>query len=157
MSLRVKETGIRGLDFGGGESFHRGCGMTTDEFASGRGRQSWRDLGFLASSIQFAAATIFWISTLCVPLPSRLPLHSTLTSKLKNSTGLPGVILNLYTSPSVPIADVFFWTPQVIGGLGFVVSSALIMIETQRAWWKPNLTSLGTFLVIRILSTLLWH
>ncbi|KAF8602588.1 hypothetical protein BDV93DRAFT_523957 [Ceratobasidium sp. AG-I] len=86
------------------------------------GRQSWRDLGFLASSIQFAAATIFWVSTL---------------------TGLPGVIPNLYTSPSVAIADIFFWTPQVIGALGFVISSVLIMIETQRAWWKPNLTSLG--------------
>jgi len=86
------------------------------------GKQSWRDLGFLASSIQFAAASIFWISTL---------------------TGLPGIIPNLSTSPPTAIADIFFWTPQVIGGTGFIIASALLMLETQRAWWKPKLDSLG--------------
>ena len=32
-----------------------------------RGIRSWRDLGYLASSVQMAAATIFWISTMYVP------------------------------------------------------------------------------------------
>ena len=30
------------------------------------GTASWRDLGFLASAIQFLAATIFWVSTMYV-------------------------------------------------------------------------------------------
>ncbi|KAG9099211.1 hypothetical protein FRC07_010550, partial [Ceratobasidium sp. 392] len=88
------------------------------------GSNNWRDLGFLASSIQLVAATVFWISTL---------------------TGLPGIIPNLSEDPPVAIADVFFWTPQVIGGLGFVISSTLLMLETQRAWWRPKLDSLGWY------------
>jgi hypothetical protein len=44
--------------------------------------------------IQLVAATIFWISTL---------------------TGLPGVIRGLYGDDgSMPIIDIFFWTPQGI-------------------------------------------
>lgn len=62
---------------------------------------------------------------------------------VNHRTGLPNVITNLATSPSVPIADVFYWTPQVIGGTGFMVSSTLLMLEVQTAWWKPNLLSLG--------------
>jgi len=89
------------------------------------GSNSWRDLGFLAASIQLVAASVFWISTL---------------------TGLPGVIPGLPDDPPIAISDIFFWTPQVIGGLGFVISSSLLMLETQRAWWKPKLDSLGWYL-----------
>ena len=59
------------------------------------------------------------------------------------STGLPGVIPNLLTDPPTAITDVFFWTPQVVGGTGFIVSSLLLMIECQRRWWLPSLRSLG--------------
>ncbi|KZT62111.1 hypothetical protein CALCODRAFT_420844, partial [Calocera cornea HHB12733] len=82
----------------------------------------WRDLGYLASFIQLIAATIFWVSTV---------------------VGLPGVIPTLFTDPPVVIADIFYWTPQVLGGFGFVVSSLLLMIETQSHWYLPNPLSIG--------------
>ncbi|EIN04636.1 hypothetical protein PUNSTDRAFT_146307 [Punctularia strigosozonata HHB-11173 SS5] len=86
------------------------------------GLNSWRDIGFLASYIQMYAATIFWVSTI---------------------TGLPGVIHDFPDDPPTAITDVFFWTPQVIGGWGFIVASSLLMLETQKAWWRPALKSLG--------------
>lgn len=89
------------------------------------GTRSPRDLGYLASSVQMFAATIFWVSTI---------------------TGLPGVIPRFFNTPStasVAIVDVFFWTPQVIGGCGFVVASLLLMLEVQSTWWKLNVRSLG--------------
>lgn len=71
------------------------------------GKPLWHDIGYVAvgkvffatrhqadkqALIQLVAATVFWISTL---------------------TGLPGVIKGLYgENGSVPIIDVFFWTPQ---------------------------------------------
>lgn len=86
------------------------------------GRAPWRELGFLASVAQLCAASIFWISTI---------------------TGVPGVIPNLSTNPPVAITYVFYWTPQLLGGTGFIISSLLLMIEVQRTWWRPNLRSLG--------------
>lgn len=46
-------------------------------------------------------------------------------------------------TPSVAIVDVFFWTPQVLGGTGFIISSSALMLEEQKAWWKLNPSSLG--------------
>ncbi|THH16050.1 hypothetical protein EUX98_g9364 [Antrodiella citrinella] len=86
-----------------------------------------RDLGYLASAIQMFAASIFWVSTI---------------------TGIPGVIPNLAISPPTAIADVFYWTPQVIGGMGFVVSSALFMLEVQRKWWRPEFGSIGWYVAV---------
>ncbi|KAJ3548914.1 hypothetical protein NM688_g5234 [Phlebia brevispora] len=86
------------------------------------GLGSFRELGFLASFIQFLAASIFWISTL---------------------TGLPGIIPDLVTDPPTAIADIFYWTPQIIGGTGFITASLLLMLEVQSHWWLPNLRSLG--------------
>ncbi|GBE84485.1 hypothetical protein SCP_0604640 [Sparassis crispa] len=83
---------------------------------------SWRELGFLACFIQMIAATVFWISTI---------------------TGIPDVIHNLNTDPPTAITDVFFWTPQVVGGTGFFISSLFLMLEVQRTWWIPNIGSLG--------------
>lgn len=40
----------------------------------------------------------------------------------------------------------FFWTPQVVGGTGFIISSLLLMVECQRKWWLPNLRSLGWYI-----------
>ncbi|RDX49411.1 hypothetical protein OH76DRAFT_1403630 [Lentinus brumalis] len=83
---------------------------------------SWRELGFLACFIQMWAATIFWVSTI---------------------TGLPNVIHGLPENPPTAITDVFYWTPQVLGGTGFIISSLLLMIEVQKKWWEPDLRSLG--------------
>jgi hypothetical protein len=75
-------------------------------------------LGFLASLFQLFGATIFWISGL---------------------TALPGI----YNHMSRPVTIIFYWTPQVIGGLGFIVSGTLFMIETQSKWWMPAPRTLG--------------
>jgi hypothetical protein len=77
-----------------------------------------RSLGFLASLAQLFGATVFWISGL---------------------TALPGI----YDHMSRPITIVFYWTPQVVGGLGFIVSGTLFMVETQSKWWKPAPKTLG--------------
>jgi len=109
--------------------------LTEGEAGKPKGRVRYRwiglgdvhDLGYLACAIQMFAATIFWISTI---------------------TGIPHVIPNLTSDPSVPIADIFYWTPQVIGGTGFIISSILLMLEVQTAWWKPNLTSIGWHIAV---------
>jgi len=36
-----------------------------------------------------------------------------------------------------------YWVPQVVGGMGFVISGALFMIETQKRWYLPALSVLG--------------
>jgi hypothetical protein len=80
------------------------------------------------------------------------------------------VIAGFPDDPPTAITDVFYWTPQVtdpyfvtgplprshrvhlhvqvIGGLGFIVSSVLLMLETQKAWWRPALNSLGWYGVL---------
>ncbi|KAF2458068.1 hypothetical protein BDY21DRAFT_285362 [Lineolata rhizophorae] len=87
---------------------------------------SWSDLrthflhqiGFLASLSQFIGATIFWIA---------------------GFTALPGI----YNHMSTPLMDGIFWTPQVVGGTGFIISGTLFMVETQEKWWKPTPGTLG--------------
>ncbi|KAI0666442.1 hypothetical protein C8Q78DRAFT_984295 [Trametes maxima] len=83
---------------------------------------SWRELGFLACFIQMLAATIFWVSTI---------------------TSLPNVISGFPEDPPTAVTDVFYWSPQVVGGWGFIISSALLMMEVQKKWWLPNLRSMG--------------
>ncbi|KAH7045957.1 hypothetical protein B0J12DRAFT_146649 [Macrophomina phaseolina] len=78
----------------------------------------FRELGFLASLIQFVAATIFWIA---------------------GFTSLPGI----YDHMSSGLTDGVYWTPQIIGGFGFILSGAFFMIETQMTWWKPAPSVLG--------------
>jgi hypothetical protein len=103
------------------------------------------------------AATIFWISTMYVQVPYT-PLPCFLISSCHPSTGLPGVIAGFPESSNTTITDVFYWTPQVIGGTGFIISSLLLMVEVQKKWWRPNLGSLGWCVVIhlpRILASLI--
>ena len=76
------------------------------------------NLGFLASFFQLCGASVFWISGL---------------------TALPGI----YNRMSRPITIIFYWTPQIIGGLGFIISGTLFMLETQSKWWKPAPRTLG--------------
>ncbi|KAJ7793407.1 hypothetical protein B0H14DRAFT_148789 [Mycena olivaceomarginata] len=80
----------------------------------------FHELGFVAAFVQFWAATIFWISGFTA-LPA-------ITTAIESRTALFNGV---------------FWTPQVIGGTGFVISSTIIMIETQKKWYLPAVTSLG--------------
>jgi len=77
-----------------------------------------RELGFLASLVQFIAATIFWIA---------------------GFTGLPGIIDHLSQS----VENGVYWVPQIVGGSGFIVSGLLFTLETQRKWYIPALHVLG--------------
>ena len=75
-------------------------------------------LGFLACLSQLIGASIFWVSGL---------------------TALPGI----YDRMSRPITIIFYWTAQVLGGSGFIISGTLFMLETQSKWWKPAFKTLG--------------
>ncbi|GHJ84515.1 hypothetical protein NliqN6_0917 [Naganishia liquefaciens] len=86
------------------------------------GKGLWHDIGYDAAYIQLWAATVFWVATI---------------------TGLPGVIKGFPDNPSVAITDVFYWTPQVVGGSGFMLSAILLMLEVQTRWWKPALSDIG--------------
>ncbi|KAF8970476.1 hypothetical protein BDZ97DRAFT_1791637 [Flammula alnicola] len=80
----------------------------------------WHELGWCAAFFQLLAASIFWISGF-----TAIP---TIQDAIENHTGL---------------LDGVFWTPQVIGGTGFIISSIFIMLESQQVWWKPRPQSLG--------------
>ena len=64
-----------------------------------------RELGFLASFAQFCGATIFWIS---------------------GFTALPGVNNKM----SQGLLDGIYWTPQIVGGTGFIISGYKTLLET---------------------------
>ena len=76
------------------------------------------DLGFLASLSQLIGASIFWIAGL---------------------TALPGIYNHLPRLAQILV----FWTPQVVGGTGFIISGFLFMVETQRRWYIPAFGTLG--------------
>lgn len=76
------------------------------------------ELGFLASLVQFMAATIFWIA---------------------GFTGLPGIIDHM----SQNLTDGVYWVPQIVGGFGFILSGLLFTLETQEKWYKPAFHVLG--------------
>jgi len=80
----------------------------------------WQEIGFMGSFIQVLAATIFWISTI---------------------TGLPNVLPPIETH--VHLWNGIYWTPQVVGGCGFIIASLLFMFETQDRWYKIKPLSLG--------------
>ncbi|KAI9717192.1 MAG: hypothetical protein M1828_007385 [Chrysothrix sp. TS-e1954] len=103
---------------------------TQDSGAAGQNSWQWypsvkaprthylHELGFLACSSQMLGATIFWIA---------------------GFTALPGINNKL----SQGLADGVYWTPQVVGGCGFIISGTLFMVETQAKWWKPAFGVLG--------------
>lgn len=78
----------------------------------------FREIGFIASLAQFCGATIFWISGV---------------------TALPGIVDVM----SQGLLDGVYWTPQIVGGTGFIVSGLLYMLETQEKWYKPAFGVLG--------------
>ncbi|KAL1891307.1 hypothetical protein Sste5346_007767 [Sporothrix stenoceras] len=77
-----------------------------------------REMGFWACLIQLFGATVFWIS---------------------GFTGLPPIQNRLSTAG----INGAYWSPQVIGGWGFIISSGLFMLETQRKWYLPAPHLLG--------------
>lgn len=94
-----------------------------------------REIGFLACFAQFCGATIFWISGL---------------------TALPGINNQM----SQALLDGIYWTPQIAGGTGFIISGyryirpddterlltvlrILFMLETQKKWYLPAPRILG--------------
>ena len=79
-------------------------------------------IGFLACAFQTLGATIFWIS---------------------GFTALPSILAVLSSSPSPAPVSGAYWAPQIAGGLGFIVSSLLFMLETQRRWYIPAPGVLG--------------
>jgi len=78
----------------------------------------FHELGFLACCAQLFGASVFWIS---------------------GFTALPGILNHL--SPG--LEDGIYWTPQVVGGSGFIVSGCLFMLETQKRWYVPAFDVLG--------------
>ncbi|KAJ5443904.1 uncharacterized protein N7458_007776 [Penicillium daleae] len=76
------------------------------------------ELGFLASLVQFFAATVFWIA---------------------GFTGLPGILDHL----SQRVTNGVYWVPQIVGGTGFIISGLLFTLETQEKWYKPAFHVLG--------------
>ena len=52
---------------------------------------------------------------------------------LDSFTVLPSIIDSL----SVGAQDGVFWTPQVIGGSGFIISAFLGLLESQPRWYIP--------------------
>jgi hypothetical protein len=78
----------------------------------------FREIGFLACLSQMIGATIFWIA---------------------GFTSLP----KIYNTDNRGLQDGIYWTPQVVGGIGFVVSGLLFMLETQKKWYQPAWEVLG--------------
>ncbi|KAJ5468735.1 hypothetical protein N7475_006487 [Penicillium sp. IBT 31633x] len=76
------------------------------------------ELGFLASFVQFMSASIFWIA---------------------GFTALPGIANHM----SQGLTDGVFWTPQIVGGSGFILSGLLFTLETQPKWYIPAWHVLG--------------
>jgi hypothetical protein len=78
----------------------------------------FREIGFLACLSQTIGATVFWIS---------------------GFTALPKVI----DMTDKGLTYGVFWAPQVVGGIGFVISGLLFMLETQKKWYLPAWGTLG--------------
>jgi hypothetical protein len=76
------------------------------------------ELGFLAGCAQLFGATVFGIS---------------------GFTALPGI----QPIESQAVLNGVYWIPQIVGGSGFVVSSSLYMLETQKNWYTPAFGVLG--------------
>ncbi|KAK9820029.1 hypothetical protein WJX72_005268 [[Myrmecia] bisecta] len=86
-----------------------------------RGSHKWHDLAFLAAIIQLTGATLFQWSVIM---------------------GVPGVLPT--ESQDTYIAwDITYWGPQVVGAWGFIISSAVFMLECQTKWYLPNPLNLG--------------
>jgi hypothetical protein len=72
-----------------------------------------RKIGFIASLSQFLGATVFWIS---------------------GFTALPGIIDHM----SQPLIDGVYWVPQIVGGVGFIISGLVSRLLSPLSPYVPN-------------------
>jgi hypothetical protein len=70
--------------------------------------------------VQYWAATIFWISGYCLSLFLFLALTDCLCIFI-SFTAIPEIQTAIM--PKQGLLDGVFWTPQVIGGSGFIIAS----------------------------------
>ena len=77
------------------------------------------ELGFIACLVQLLGMTVFCVAGV---------------------TALPPIYPVLDTTWELNGA---FWIPQIIGGVSFVISGTLFLIETQDHWWQPAPSVLG--------------
>ncbi|KDQ17277.1 hypothetical protein BOTBODRAFT_172333 [Botryobasidium botryosum FD-172 SS1] len=80
---------------------------------------SSRELGFIACIVQLTTMNIFLIPILM------------------------GFLKVVPASSSVTGIGIVYWALQVIGGSGFIIASALFMLEEQYTWWGPAPLSVG--------------
>eukprot|EP00899_Mesostigma_viride_P007260 jgi/Mesvir1/16535/Mv10079-RA.1 len=85
------------------------------------GWRSFHEIGFLAGVSQFIGTTIFYIAVI---------------------TGLPGMLPSSEES-HVGLYQGVYWTPQVVGAFFLLLSSVLIMLETQESWWRIKIADIG--------------
>lgn len=76
------------------------------------------EIGFVANMILATGATLFYITAIC---------------------GLPGI----YENMSVGLARGLYWLTYLLGGVFFLISSALFVLETQLTWYTPSPHLLG--------------
>ena len=76
------------------------------------------EIGFLGSAAMAVGATIFYISGIC---------------------SLPGI----YSNMTLGEARGIYWLTYLVGGVFFIVSSALYLLETQPNWYTPAPHLLG--------------
>lgn len=86
---------------------------------------SWRwwgtettSIGWWASIIQYFGASAFTIAVIA---------------------GTPGVL----SSTQWQLQTALIWTMQVVGSIGFIISSGMLMLEEQREWYIPALDRIG--------------
>ena len=88
-------------------------------------REKWRwfgladkQVGWWAAMIQFGGATCFTVAVI---------------------SGTPGIL----KEDQWELQTALIWTMQVLGSIGFVVSSVLLMLEEQARWYLPALDLIG--------------
>ncbi|BGP19794.1 hypothetical protein JCM10213_003103 [Rhodosporidiobolus nylandii] len=90
---------------------------------------SWRNLGYLANTVQFFGATCFQVSVIC-GLPGVLP-----------ASGAEGGVEQQGRVERIWVAA--YWVMQVVGSPCFVFAGLVFAIEVQKRWYIPKLTSIG--------------
>lgn len=77
-----------------------------------------KSAGYWASLIQFTGATFFTISVIAIT---------------------PGVVKDSQWQ----LQQALIWSMQIIGAWGFIISSLILMMEEQEAWYLPAWKSIG--------------
>ncbi|CAK3926089.1 integral membrane [Lecanosticta acicola] len=90
------------------------------------------EIGFLASFTEAVGATVFYVSGIM---------------------SLPGI----YDKISTPVLYGTYWLAYLVGGILFIVSSVLYMLETQKTWWKPAPSVIGWWIgVWNLIGSIGW-